>query len=146
MFELLCFFIHLWHRWKSIQCSCSKPHPIPCSTSSKQQRLLFILYLLFLNHFPPWNQLNLYRTSPCSSGHGTLTQHTTSNCSTGKPGHRQSTSPVSQRTQCHKKRVSSALFNTPWQFSLCWCLCYFFLQTHVWVRHIHSTFLSLLVR
>lgn len=42
--ELLCLSHsgHLWHRWKSIQCGCSKPHSTPCSTSSKQQRLHFI--------------------------------------------------------------------------------------------------------
>lgn len=129
--ELLCFFHsgHLWDRWKSGFTSVHVAnHVQPIAPPHlKQQRLHFIHP--DSNNFPPGKQLNLYRISPCSSSHGALTQHTRSNCSAGKPGHRQSTSPVSQRTQYHKKRVRSALFKIPLQFSLCRCLCYIFNST-----------------
>lgn len=116
---------------------------VPPHLSSKGS----VLYLLFLNHFPPWKQLNLHRISPCSSGHGALTKHTTPNCSAGKPEHRQSTSPVSQRTQYHKKRVCSALFFPGSSLRVGASATFLPLQgAHVWVKDIYSTFLSLLVR
>lgn len=59
-------------------------------------------------------------------GHSPNTQHL---IALQANGHRQATSPVSQRTQHHTKRVCSALFNTPWQFSSYWRLCYFFTST-----------------
>lgn len=59
-------------------------------------------------------------------GHSPNTQHL---IALQANGHRQATSPVSQRTQHHTKRVCSALSNTPWQFSSYWRLCYFFTST-----------------
>lgn len=97
----------------------------PCSTSSKAAKAPF-----YTSRFPiiSLHESNSIFTESVPAAVA-MSQHTRSNCSAGKPGHRQSTSPVSQRTLYNKNRVCSALFNTPLQFSLWWCLCYFFNST-----------------
>lgn len=135
----------LWHRWKSIQCGYNKPHSTACSTSSKQQRLHFIPPVS--QSFTPWKQLNFYRISPCSSGHGALTNtHLIAPHANLGTGNQLLLCPREPSTTGREYAQPRSILPGS---SLCVGASATFLprqETYVWVRHIYRTFLSLLVR